>query len=180
MIDAQLAVALMTRYPGRIDSRPVMQDVTPNYEPDPDWSYTDPAGHAHRWVAKDGDPLWWSGSVPTVESVVTDSYWCDDCRDYHEESELRCRECGAVVEPRSMPSFLRHQICIGYDVEPIEFRVSEGEFSDDGTTATFTTKAGDVFRVYEYASGFAFRDERVRVFPRPVHGADLTERADIG
>lgn len=168
MIDAELAYALATRYPGRIESRPVMQDVTTDYEPDPHWSYTDPAGHAHRWVSKDGSPLWLGGSVPTVERVVTGSHWCAECQDDHEESELRCRECGAVVKPGQMRTWGRHEIVVGYDVEPIQFGTSEGEFTDDGAVATFKTPVGDTFRVIEYKSGLAPWDEWVRVIPRPI------------
>lgn len=58
----------------------------PRHELDPDWSYTDPAGHVHT-------------SLETLEYVVTGHYYCDTCQDDHDDTEWRCHECGAVVEP---------------------------------------------------------------------------------
>jgi len=52
-----------------------------------DWTYTDENGHVHT-------------SLASLEWVVTGAYWCDDCRDEHDEGEWRCRECAAVVEPQ--------------------------------------------------------------------------------
>lgn len=58
-----------------------------HHELDPAWSYVDPAGHRHSTL----DSLAW---------VVTESSWCDSCRDMHDdEGEYRCRECGATVDP---------------------------------------------------------------------------------
>lgn len=51
------------------------------------WRWTDPAGHTH------------DASLDTAHWVVTGTYWCEDCRDEHDESELRCKQCGAVVRP---------------------------------------------------------------------------------
>ena len=56
-------------------------------ERDPDWTYTDKAGHHH------------DAKLATCEVVVTRTYWCEDCQDEHEESELRCKECGEVINP---------------------------------------------------------------------------------
>lgn len=55
---------------------------------DPDWSWVDPAGHRH--AADQLDAEW----------VVTRVYWCEDCLDEHEESELRCVHCDVRVSPR--------------------------------------------------------------------------------
>lgn len=60
-------------------------------EPDPDWIFTDAAGHEHRWRDE---------AVPTVERVVTGLGWSEDLQDFEEVAELRCRRCGEVVEPR--------------------------------------------------------------------------------
>lgn len=56
----------------------------------PDWVHVDADGHEHRF---DGDAL------PTLEEFKVGEGWCMDCRDYHEETELRCRECGERVVP---------------------------------------------------------------------------------
>lgn len=62
-----------------------------HHVPDPEWSNVDAHGHEHHF---EGDEL------PTLDWVVTDVYWCETCRDEHEEGEWRCRVCGDVVEPR--------------------------------------------------------------------------------
>lgn len=54
----------------------------------PDWTFTDAHGHLH------------DASLETCEWVVVSTYWCDDCRDDHDESELRCRQCGELIVPQ--------------------------------------------------------------------------------
>ncbi len=75
-----------------IDSRREMIDVSTmgHHVPDPKWSAIDAHGHVHRF---EGNVL------PSLEWVVTATYWCDTCRDEHEEGEWRCRICAGVVEP---------------------------------------------------------------------------------
>lgn len=58
--------------------------------PNPQWSHTDAAGHVHRFEGN---------LIPTVEWVVTATFWCPDCREDHDEGEYRCRECGQRVDP---------------------------------------------------------------------------------
>lgn len=64
-------------------------------EPDPEWSHVDQQGHEHRWV---------DGEVPTLESVVVETWWCPDCRAEHVESEMRCKDCGEPVEAGTRPA----------------------------------------------------------------------------
>lgn len=59
-------------------------------DPDPTWSYTDLAGHAHRWIER---------IVPTLVRVVDGHYWCELCRDEHETDHEECRECGEWIVP---------------------------------------------------------------------------------
>lgn len=54
----------------------------------PDWSYTDKAGHPH------------GPELLLAEWVVLGTYWCDMCRDEHEDTELRCILCGEEIEPK--------------------------------------------------------------------------------
>lgn len=54
----------------------------------PDWVYLDAEGHRH------------DETLDTAEWVVIDTYWCGQCHDMHDNSELRCRECGETLEPR--------------------------------------------------------------------------------
>lgn len=76
-----------------IDLRREEIDITmlSGHEPDPEWSFTDPMGHEHRFYASE---------LPTLKIVETDTYWCPDCREEHTEHEYRCRLCGHRVDPR--------------------------------------------------------------------------------
>lgn len=57
-------------------------DVTSHDEPDPDWSYTDPAGHVHRYGRE------------TTRYVVDDAGGDEyPARGHHE-----CLQCGARVK----------------------------------------------------------------------------------
>jgi hypothetical protein len=66
--------------------------IFPQAYPVMDWIFVDECGHTHQFNAE--------GKVTTVEWVVTDSHYCSDCRDDHEEGEWRCEECGSVVKPK--------------------------------------------------------------------------------
>ena len=74
-----------------------MVDVSSLNEPDPSWSFTDPAGHVHRWV---GD--WRHSDLPTLELIWDDPE--DDDSDFPRRSHYECRECRAHVEPATMAS----------------------------------------------------------------------------
>lgn len=74
----------------------VVHSITP--VPDLDWVYQDERGHHHFW---DDSPGHWA--LPTLEYVVTTTYYCETCRDTHKEGEYRCRKCGEVVEPGTKP-----------------------------------------------------------------------------
>lgn len=166
-IDIERAQELALRYPGRVTIRPLLEDVTAEWEPDPSWSFTDAAGHTHRWVAKAGFSLWWTGTVPTIGPAVVGTYWCEDCQDDHEETEQRCLLCREVVRPGYVRSMCRREILIGYDLDPMEFRAfQDGELSPD--QSVFTTPAGDTFRVHSFIEewgGLA----TVQVYPQPPH-----------
>lgn len=169
-IDAGVAEQLMTRYPGQAVARPLIEDVTATWEPDPDWSFTDTAGHTHRWVAPDGEEVWWIGSVPTLERVVTGSYWCPDCDDLHEKKERHCIQCGEVVTPKYVRPACRRQIVRWYELEPFEFQVPidgaliGGSASDCGEFIHRST--GDVFKVISYTQRWpAMRPAVVECYP---------------
>ena len=61
--------------------------------PDPDWTYADAAGHEH----------YYDRGYPTLERVVTGSWWCVDCHEEHEDTALACPVCGEQVEPGTRP-----------------------------------------------------------------------------
>jgi hypothetical protein len=63
----------------------VVVETMGHHEIDPEWSFTDAAGHA--------------APLETADLLVTGTYWCEACRDEHDEVEYRCRLCGATVEP---------------------------------------------------------------------------------
>lgn len=82
-------------------------DLGPNaVEPDPDWVFTDPAGHEHSYARTRGTNLWGRPRLDclTVHTVVTATWWCADCRDEHEDREVRCVSCDAPVTPGMMPA----------------------------------------------------------------------------
>lgn len=69
-------------------------DVTPMRIPDMHWSYTDSAGHVHRWEGEDRE--WGDGAtVPTVRWVV--DVEGDD--EYPERGHNECRQCGERINP---------------------------------------------------------------------------------
>lgn len=179
-IDAGVAEQLKTRYPGQAVARPLIEDVTASREPDPDWLFRDAAGHTHRWVAPDGEEVWWSGEIPTTELVVTSSYWCLYCNGLHEKEERRCAQCGEVVTPRYVRPACRRQIVRWYELEPFEFTVgADGDMDHvpaglDGEMINsmsgyvhFTHRAtGDVFRVISYEQPWpAMRHAVVKCYP---------------
>jgi hypothetical protein len=69
-------------------------------EPDPSWSLTDAAGHLHKPEVRDDRVR----SYPTLATVVTDTYWCDDCRDEHDTTMQVCIGCGEVIHPGTRPA----------------------------------------------------------------------------
>ncbi|MEU1135099.1 hypothetical protein ABZ383_35480 [Streptomyces sp. NPDC005900] len=81
-----------------------MVEVTTNLpQPDPEWSYTDRAGHAHAY-GSDAD------RYPTLVIRSGDPYWCDDCQDDHTDSWFECPLCGEKITPGtridSSPKFI--------------------------------------------------------------------------
>lgn len=57
-------------------------------ESDPNWVFTDAAGHEHR-----ADK---AGLTRTTEP----SYWCPDCHDEHDgDSHFVCAQCGEEIKP---------------------------------------------------------------------------------
>ncbi len=89
---------------------------------DPDWRWTDPAGHEHDATLKKA--VW----------KVVRVYWCEDCRDEHTDSEPVCRYCGAKVEPHRVPD---------YDQPDSIPRLLQGELtvSRDGMTSVYVLDA---------------------------------------
>ena len=61
-------------------------------QPDPSWTYTDRALHAHAYGTK-REPY------PTLAWKHSEPYWCADCQDEHTDSWLECPLCGEKVRP---------------------------------------------------------------------------------
>src|SRR5690349_8793996 len=69
--------------------------------PDASGSATDSHGHEHRYVRDDeGVPR-----LPSLKIQQGEEYWCEDCNDFHSDSDWVCRECGDVVEPGFKPDY---------------------------------------------------------------------------
>jgi hypothetical protein len=61
-------------------------------QPDPRWSYTDAHGHDHAYGTQD-DPY------PTLARRYSETYWCEECDDEHQDTWLECLRCGEMIEP---------------------------------------------------------------------------------
>jgi hypothetical protein len=64
----------------------------PCAEWDPDWRFTDAAGHEHHRAAE-------KPRFPTLKKKRTEPGWCDLCDDLHSDTYYRCRLCKEVIEP---------------------------------------------------------------------------------
>lgn len=80
--------------------REAIDVTTSGPQPNKAWRYTDRAGHKHYW--QDG--------YPTLREVKGEPYWCDDCRDDHVDTFLRCRLCNEVITPGMTSSLWRERI----------------------------------------------------------------------
>jgi hypothetical protein len=56
---------------------------------DEDWTFTDAAGHQHRY----------DHGYPTLRWFVTERWWCEECDDEHTEGEWTCPLCDEVIVP---------------------------------------------------------------------------------
>lgn len=76
-------------YKVTIDREVIQGTSRGHHVPDENWRHADSSGHVHAFS---------NGKLPTLHWVVTGSYWCDTCRDEHEEGEWRCIQCEEAVE----------------------------------------------------------------------------------
>lgn len=72
---------------------------------DPDWSYTDKAGHLHTPDSSpDAAGVRFVSSYPTLEPVYEEPWYCHDCRDTHQFVDYeRCKLCHERIRPRMVP-----------------------------------------------------------------------------
>jgi DNA-directed RNA polymerase subunit RPC12/RpoP len=56
---------------------------------DESWTFTDQAGHQHRY----------DHGYPTLSWVVDETWWCEDCGDEHTEGHYECPLCGERIIP---------------------------------------------------------------------------------
>jgi len=106
---------------------------------DEQWVFTDGAGHVHRGADLDASLVW----------VVVRGYWCDMCRDEHEEGEWRCRLCGVRVEP----GVVVHPAQQGYMPGLAEARLVGYGYPRPGVTRTYQVAAADVAELLRAGSG---------------------------
>jgi hypothetical protein len=66
-------------------------------QPDPNWRAADSNGHEHAATTTGSGRV----TYPTLEAVVGEPYWCEDCRDEHQDTWYECRICREKVEPGS-------------------------------------------------------------------------------
>jgi hypothetical protein len=98
--------------------------------PDPDWEVKDLKGHVHRY----GDGF----SLPTLEWVVTLTWWCEDCNDEHDEGEWRCVQCGEPIKPGRRPVSGRQMVPGRIDVK-VNGEYPESQEQSDRLYAVLTS-----------------------------------------
>lgn len=64
-------------------------------EPDPEWSFTDAAGHEHHWSLP--------ARLVTLTTTQELRYWCPDCQDQHIDPFLVCALCHERIQPGYEP-----------------------------------------------------------------------------
>ena len=80
----------------RVEREVINVETMGSTKPNPKWKYTDEAGHAHYFnVAGNG--------YPTLVLKADESWWCDDCRELHEEWHWQCSKCHEKIEPSTVP-----------------------------------------------------------------------------
>ena len=77
----------------RVEAEPIPYSTWGGNEPDPDWRYTDAAGHDHYRENKAWPTLVWKPEI----------YWCHDCQDEHDDGHRECSICGEEIEPGTRP-----------------------------------------------------------------------------
>lgn len=102
-------------------------DVTARYEPDPEWTFTDAAGHFHAYSFNDRHT-----TLPTV-SYVTVHEPCNGCDDDNcegfERREYHCYICNELVEPKTRKTIGR-KYQPGLRTWRVDFRTSDPEAFD--------------------------------------------------
>lgn len=62
------------------------------WEPDPNWSYIDAAGHVHTWKSKS---FRWVKDDPNAPDFWTDA----DGDEHNADTHAECKKCGEHIEP---------------------------------------------------------------------------------
>jgi len=100
-------------------------DVTSAYasKPDPDWTFTDAAGHQHYYNKNET-----GGPHPTLE-WKPDMVHCADCHEDEDRGGLVCKICGEEIQPGFVPDPGPHVIpgLVSYliDGEPVSKQAAE-------------------------------------------------------
>lgn len=85
--------------------------------PDPEWRFTDHAGHVHWWrdTARDWKPATALPTLHRLHAVVTCDGSCGEdggnCGGYH-QTMYACKVCAAWVSPRFVPDYAARTIGI--------------------------------------------------------------------
>jgi hypothetical protein len=92
--------------------------------PDKRWTYTDRAGHEHRYERRLDDSL---DHYPTLVVVREESYWCPDCHEEHADSHKECPLCGEMITPGLVSAPLYREYTPGMQ----RFYLNDEEISPD-------------------------------------------------
>lgn len=110
-------------------------------ERDPDWTFTDAAGHRHFYDGRRVPTLLRRHGYPTLETVEVGTYFCHDCCEEHTEYETRCPLCSEVITPGTRPPNPFGTVIPGVTEITAELAGGLGpeefEFTLEGTTFLF-------------------------------------------
>ncbi len=115
-------------------------DVTTRYEPDPQWTFTDAAGHFHAYSFNDRH-----STLPTV-NYITVQEPCNGCDDDNcegfERREYHCLICSELVEPKTRKTTGR-KYQPGLRTWRLDFRTSDTEAFEHKKTYSVVLKGFD-------------------------------------
>lgn len=147
-------------------------------QPDPNWTYTDHAGHQHAY-GTDGSV---TDRYPTLALRKGKPYWCADCQDEHTDTWLECPRCGEKITPGTYidtsPKYLPGLTSYLIDGQPVSKEEGDALFAQIRSAREEKQRAHARKAAKERAQHAeqAMRDEGIseeqiqRIVNRMVHG----------
>ena len=154
-------------------------------QPDPNWTYTDDAGHEHAYGSRETP-------YPTLVERQGEPYWCPDCEDEHVDTWLECPLCGQKIQPGTyidtspmfIPGLTSYRID-GREVsqeegEALLARMRQAQEAQERTRALETAKKAARLAEAAMVDEGLSPDQIQRVVNRMVHGRpDGSDQAQL-